>query len=70
VKGCGIPYLAKNERDAPNFLHAALDKIACAPFVKERRIKFAEPTTPHRKSGIWGTRDFLLGQMGTSSDSL
>jgi hypothetical protein len=28
----GIPHLAKNERDAPNFLHAALDKAACAPF--------------------------------------
>jgi hypothetical protein len=28
----GIPHLAKNERDAPNFLHAALDKSACAPF--------------------------------------
>jgi hypothetical protein len=26
----GIPHLAKNERDAPNFLHAALDKTACA----------------------------------------
>jgi hypothetical protein len=22
----------KNERDAPNFLHAALEKTACAPF--------------------------------------
>jgi hypothetical protein len=28
----GIPHLAKNERDAPNFLYAALDKAACAPF--------------------------------------
>jgi hypothetical protein len=33
----GIPHLAKNERDAPNFLHAALDRTACAPFFKERR---------------------------------
>ena len=36
----GIPHLAKNERDAPNFLYAALDTTACAPFIKERRIKF------------------------------
>jgi hypothetical protein len=53
---CGIPHLAKNERDAPNFLHAALDKAACAPFFKERRMKFTEPTTRHRKSGMWGTQ--------------
>ena len=53
---CGIPHLAKNERDAPNFLHAAPDKTACAPFFKERRIKFAEPYRRHRKSGMWGTR--------------
>jgi hypothetical protein len=29
VKVCGIPHLAKNERDAANFLHAALGKTAC-----------------------------------------
>jgi hypothetical protein len=28
----GIPHLAKNERDTPNFLYATLDKSACAPF--------------------------------------
>src|SRR6202162_4606652 len=56
VRGCGIPHLAKNERDSPNFLHAALDKTACAPFIKERRMNSAEPTKPHRKSGVWGTR--------------
>jgi hypothetical protein len=36
----GIPHLAKNERDTPNFLYAALDTTACAPFFKERRIEF------------------------------
>jgi hypothetical protein len=30
----GIPHLAKNERDAPNLLYAALDKTAWAPFFK------------------------------------
>jgi len=34
---CGIPHLAKNERDAPNFLYATLDRTAWAPFIKERR---------------------------------
>jgi hypothetical protein len=52
----GIPHLAKNERDAPNFLYAPLDRTACAPFFKERRMKFKEPTKLHRKSGVWGTR--------------
>jgi hypothetical protein len=59
---CGIPHLAKNERDAPNFLYAALARTACAPFLKERRIKFREPTTLHRKSGVWGTRLLVRGQ--------
>jgi hypothetical protein len=29
-KASGIPHLAKNERDAPNFLYAALDRTTCA----------------------------------------
>jgi hypothetical protein len=57
----GIPHLAKNERDAPNFLCAALDRTACAPFFKERRMKFWEPTKLPRKSGMWGTRRLLRG---------
>jgi hypothetical protein len=32
------------------------DRTACAPFFKERRMKFGEATELHRKSGIWGTR--------------
>ncbi len=31
--------------------HAAVDKATCAPFRKERRMKFAEATKLHRKSG-------------------
>jgi hypothetical protein len=50
------PHLAKNERDTPNFLHAALARGACAPFYKERRMKSAEPNKLYRKSGVWGTR--------------
>jgi hypothetical protein len=55
----GIPHLAKNERDAPNFLYAALEETVCAPFFEERRMKFAEATKPHRKSEIWRTRGFV-----------
>jgi hypothetical protein len=58
---CGIPHLAKNERDAPNFLYAALERTACAPFFKERRRESREPTKLHRKSGVWGTRRLLRG---------
>jgi len=36
-RACCIPHLAKNERDAPNFLYVALDRIAGAPFIKVRR---------------------------------
>ena len=31
--------------------HAAPDTVACAPFSKERRMKFADATKFHRKSG-------------------
>src|SRR5271155_3209577 len=61
-ESCGIPHLAKNERDAPNFLYAALDRTACAPFIKERRMKFWEPTKLHRKSEVWGTRRLWRGE--------
>jgi hypothetical protein len=49
------PHLAKNQRDTPNFLHAAPDKTTCAPFFKERRMKSGEPNQLYRKSGLWGT---------------
>jgi hypothetical protein len=54
-KTAGAPYLARFSRDAPDFLLVALDKTACAPFFKERRMKFVEPTDLHRKSGMWDT---------------
>src|SRR5580700_4148838 len=40
--------------NTPNFLHAALDKSACAPFFKERRRKFVEPIGFNRKFGAMG----------------
>jgi hypothetical protein len=55
------PTSREKRADAPNFLYAALDGTACAPFFKERRMKFREPTRPHRKSGKWGTRHSLPG---------
>jgi hypothetical protein len=39
---------------------ATLDTAACAPFRKERRMKFAEATKFHRKSGGAKWRDLRL----------
>jgi hypothetical protein len=62
----GIPHLAKNERDTPNFLRVDGARSACAPFFKERRMKIRKPTKPHRKS--MGTRRDLLGLRRGSVD--
>ena len=40
--------------NTPNFLHAALDKSPCAPFFKERRMRFLEPIGLNRKFGAMG----------------
>jgi hypothetical protein len=53
-KVCGIPHLAKNERDAPNFMYAALERTACALLFKERRVKFREPTKTTQEIGDVG----------------
>jgi hypothetical protein len=54
----GLWYPTSREKRArcPEFLYATLEKTACAPFSKERRMKFREPMKLHRKSGMWGTR--------------
>src|SRR5271155_562594 len=57
-------HICQNRADTPNFLYAALERTACAPFFKERRMKSREPTKLHRKSGVWGTR--ALSQTGVS----
>jgi hypothetical protein len=41
-------------------MYTALDRTACAPFIKERRMKFREPTKLHRKSGMWGTHSIFI----------
>ena len=40
-----------NKMGDPDFLHAAPDMSACAAFSKESRMKFANATKLHRKSG-------------------
>ncbi len=55
VEVCG-PHLAKKERDAPNFLSAAPDKAACAPFCQGKAHEVCGTHELHRKSGVGGTR--------------
>jgi hypothetical protein len=40
--------------NTPNSLQGALGTAARAPFFKERRMKFVEPTGPNRKFGAMG----------------
>ena len=51
----GIPHLAKNERDAPEFPNATPSRVACAAFIKESRMQFIGPTDLHGNPGMWGT---------------
>jgi hypothetical protein len=44
----------------PDSCHAALDKTACAPFCKERRMQFTGPSKLNRNPGGWGTRLFVV----------
>ena len=45
-------YRAYRRVAPPDFLYVALDKAACAAFVKESRMNFASANQFHRKSGI------------------
>jgi hypothetical protein len=59
----------------PDFLYAALDTTACAAFLKESRMKFANANHLHRKSGLrlqpgaygelFDTRSLFLGYWST-----
>ncbi len=49
-KNC-IPLSETNKTLAPDFLYAALDTTACAAFIKESRMNFANASQFHRKSG-------------------
>jgi hypothetical protein len=57
------PTSRKNERDTPNFQYAALDRTACAPLFKERRMKFREPTKLQQEIGGMGDPGSFLRAM-------
>jgi hypothetical protein len=54
--------LSSRPERTPISCHAGLDKAACAPFFKERRMMFTSATYFYRKSGVAQWRDlrFLL----------
>ncbi len=55
-----VSHPLQSAQRTPDSCHAALDKTACAPFSKERRMKFAEPSKLNRNPGGWGTRLFVV----------
>src|SRR5271170_6282514 len=54
MDGCprfATAYLGRKRSADPDFLYAALDTAACAAFIEESRMKCANATQLHRKSG-------------------
>jgi hypothetical protein len=45
--------------DTPNLLYAALERTACVPFFKERRMKFQGTHETSQEIGVWGTHHLL-----------
>jgi hypothetical protein len=45
-------YLGRKRRGVPDFLYAALDTTACAAFIKESRMRFAEVTSCTGNPGL------------------
>jgi len=53
------PTQAQKQGLTPISCHAVLERSACAPFIKERRMKCINATSLRRKSGQWGTQRSL-----------
>jgi hypothetical protein len=51
LRGSAVVGQMRTCHDAPNFLYAAPGTTGCAVFIKESRMKFANATQLHRKSG-------------------
>jgi hypothetical protein len=58
VECCGIPLMPRPGL-TPISCHAVLERSACAPFIKERRMEYINDTSLRRKSGQWGTQHLL-----------
>src|SRR6202167_3607728 len=60
------PTQAQKRGLTPISCHAVLERSACAPFIKERRMKCINATSLRRKLGQWGTPRLLPVQEGGS----
>ena len=59
-----------NKMGDPDFLYAAPDMSACAAFSKESRMKFANATKLHRKSGRSPSFFFSCKSVQTGGESI
>jgi hypothetical protein len=64
VERCGIPLKPKPGL-TPISRHAVLERSACAPFIKERRMECLDATSLRRKSGQMGHPAFVAGEAGS-----
>jgi hypothetical protein len=48
-----VAYPTLSKKRKGDSCQATLDKTACAPFSKERRMKFTEPSKLNRNPGEW-----------------
>src|SRR5277367_6809629 len=51
-----VSHISRKTSEMPRISCTQLWKEPHAPFIKERRMRFREPTKLHRKSRVWGTR--------------
>jgi hypothetical protein len=58
----GIPHLEKNQRDAPNFLHVAMDKTACAPFFRGKAQEVRRTHEARQEIGDVGHPGLVAGR--------
>ncbi len=58
------PTQAQRRGLTPISCHAVSERSACAPFIKERRMKCINATGFRRKSGQMGTPTFVTGAGG------
>jgi hypothetical protein len=64
------PTQAKVRWFDPISCHAVLERSACAPFIKERRMESINAANLHRKSGQWGIQPLLLGCESITLDGI
>src|ERR1700691_6377418 len=61
-KGHPLSHSSQKEGLTPISCHAVLERPACAPFIKERRMDSINATSLRRKSGQWGTQPLVAGE--------